>query len=273
MSFQLCFNTSTIRPAPLMEKIRAASEAGYSAVELWCDDLLDYVEGGGSLAEVRRVLGDAGLSVPDLVHLPGWMDAEASAFEGPVLDRARKLMTLGAEVGAPRLIAGPAHGQADLDLAADRFARLMDLGREIGCEPTLEFLGFVEHVKTVDVLMEIVRRADVHGTTVVLDAFHIYRGGGRNEDILKVPGDQVSVFHIDDVPDDDRPREALADGDRVYPGDGRLDLPGMLRMLSEQGFDGPVSLELFRQDLWEADPIEVAKTGAEKVRRLLGQAA
>ena len=119
--------------------------------------------------------------------------------------------------------------------------------------------------------MEIVRNADVANATVVLDAFHIYRGGGRDEDILKVPGESVGIFHIDDVPKTSLPRESLADGDRVYPGDGILDLRRMLMMLKDQGFRGPVSLELFREDLWEADPLEVAKTGAEKVRKLLDE--
>jgi sugar phosphate isomerase/epimerase len=116
--------------------------------------------------------------------------------------------------------------------------------------------------------MEIVALADAPDTTVVLDAFHIYRGGGSDEDILKLRGEQVSIFHIDDVPEDGRTRQELADGDRVYPGDGILNLVGMLKMLTTIGFSGPVSLELFREDLWTEDPFTVACSGAEKVRRL-----
>lgn len=267
--FELCFNTSTIKPASLDEKIRVAGDAGYGSIELWNDDLTEWERGGGKLSDIRRMLDDCNLTVPDVVHLSGWMDAEDSVFESELLAEARRRMEQGVAVGAPRIIAGPTLGRADLSLAADRYCRLMELGQEVGCLPALEFLGFVEHVNNVDVLMEIVSLADHPETTVVMDAFHIYRGGGRDEDILKVPGAQVSIFHIDDAPRTDRPRETLADGDRVYPGDGILDLRKMLEMLASQGFSGPVSLELFNEDLWRQEPGEVARVGAEKVKRLI----
>ena len=267
--FELCFNTSTIRPASIIEKIRAAGEAGYDSVELWNEDLTAWERGGGRLSELRRVLDDYNLAVPDVVHLSGWMDAPDSAFESELLGEARRLMEQGVAVGAPRIIAGPAPGQVDLDRAAERFCRLMELGLEVACVPALEFLGFVAHVNNVDTLMEIVALADHPRTTVVMDAFHIYRGGGQEEDILKVPGAQVAIFHIDDAPRTDRERETLTDGDRVYPGDGILNLENMLRMLASQGFSGPVSLELFNEDLWREDPCEVARVGAEKVKRLI----
>jgi len=269
-NFSLCFNTSTIRSASLLDKIQAAGKAGYEAIELWNDDLTAFEESGGSLGEVRRALDDFGLAVPDLVHLKDWMDAEESVFRRETLGEIRRRMEQGAAVGAPRIIAGPTRGQADLSLAADRYSELIELGKNIGCLPSLEFLGFVSHVNNVDVLMEIVNRADHVDSSVVMDAFHIYRGGGQDKDILKVPGEIVSIFHIDDAPESDKRREDLVDGDRVYPGDGILDLAGMLKMLSDQGFSGPVSLELFDPALWEEDPYKVAKTGAEKVRALIG---
>ena len=271
--FELCFNTSTIKPASLDEKIRAAGDAGYEAIELWNEDLTEWERGGGSLSDVRRMLDDYDLAVPDVVHLSGWMDAADTVFETDLLSEARRLMEQGVAIGAPRIIAGPARGQVDLSRAADRFRRLMDLGQEVGCLPALEFLGFVDHVNNVDTLMEIVNMADHVRTTVVMDAFHIYRGGGKDEDILKVPGAQVAIFHIDDAPETDRERETLADGDRVYPGDGILNLQGMLEMLAFQGFSGPVSLELFNEDLWREDPREVARIGADKVRRLIESAS
>ncbi len=203
--FVLCFNTSTIRPAPLMDKIRAAGAAGYEAIELWNDDLTAFEASGGTLAEVRRALDDEGLQAPDVVHLSGWMDAEESTYRKEVLGEARRRMEQGAAVGAPRIITGPAHGQADLDRAAERYCELMALGQEIGCLPALEFLGFVDHVNNVDTLLEIVEKANHPDTTVVMDAFHIYRGGGKEEDILKVPGDRVAIFHIDDAPATERP--------------------------------------------------------------------
>lgn len=71
--FMLFFNTSTIRPAPLMNKIRAAGAAGYEAIELWNDDLTAFEASGGTLAEVRRALDGEGLRPTWFICPGGWM--------------------------------------------------------------------------------------------------------------------------------------------------------------------------------------------------------
>ena len=52
--FLYCLNSSTIRPTPLLDKIRTAGQAGYSAIELWHDDIDAYLAGGGKLADIKK---------------------------------------------------------------------------------------------------------------------------------------------------------------------------------------------------------------------------
>jgi sugar phosphate isomerase/epimerase len=40
-------------------------------------------------------------------------------------------------------------------------------------------------------------------------------------------------------------------------------------LLAQIGFHGWLSLELFREDLWARDPLEVAQTGLEKMRAVV----
>ncbi len=55
MSFTVCLNTSTIKPQPLLEKIRIAAEAGFAGVELWLNDIYEYVgRGVKSVTSNRR---------------------------------------------------------------------------------------------------------------------------------------------------------------------------------------------------------------------------
>ena len=54
--FTLCFNTSTIRPTAIQDKIKVAAEAGYEAVELWNDDLTGFERAGGKLSEIKQML-------------------------------------------------------------------------------------------------------------------------------------------------------------------------------------------------------------------------
>lgn len=71
-AFKYSLNSSTIKPAPVLEKIRVAAAAGYSAIELWHDDLDRHVAEGGTLQDVRKALDDTGLEVPTTVMLKGW---------------------------------------------------------------------------------------------------------------------------------------------------------------------------------------------------------
>ena len=60
-------------------------------------------------------------------------------------------------------------------------------------------------------------------------------------------------------------------GDRVYPGDGHLNLKRELELLRKIGYDRWLSLELFREDLWASNPLEVARIGLDKMRAVAEQ--
>ena len=55
------------------------------------------------------------------------------------------------------------------------------------------------------------------------------------------------------------------------PGEGIFDLQRYLELLRQIGYNGFLSLELFREDLWAGDPLEVVRTGLEKMRAVVEQ--
>ena len=106
MPFKLCLNTSTIRPQPLLEKIRLTAEAGFEGIELWINDIYEHVGRGGEVSDVEKALADHGLIVPCMIALRGW--GEASELEYPLmLDEARRRMELAARLGSPWVVATP----------------------------------------------------------------------------------------------------------------------------------------------------------------------
>ena len=70
--FLYCLNSSTIKPTPILEKIAIAGEVGYSAIELWHDDIDAYLATGGQLADIQKALESQGLQVPTTIFLKGW---------------------------------------------------------------------------------------------------------------------------------------------------------------------------------------------------------
>ena len=122
-----CLNSSTIRPVPILDKIRIAAEAGYSAIELWHDDIDLHLSKGGQLADVRKAVSDHGLTVPTTIYLKGWADPDDSVRQRE-LDECKRRMSQSVAVGARHIISGPPPGTCDHAFVAAKYAELLDLG-------------------------------------------------------------------------------------------------------------------------------------------------
>jgi sugar phosphate isomerase/epimerase len=264
--FTYCLNTSTIRPTPLLEKIRIAGRAGYRAIEPWNDEITEYLDAGGTIDDLKSALDDAGLKVVSVIALHGWVTAEGDEY-ARVLDDCRRRMDQAAALGSPYIVASPPREVVDLGRATERFRDLLRLGREAGVAPSMEFLGFVEGIKSVASAWSIASGSGDPGATIVADVFHLIRGGGAIDDLLTIPGDRLANFHINDVPAVPDPR-TQTDADRVMVGDGIADLPRVIANLRAIGYHGPISLELFNRDLWKQDPAEVVRRGLELIQAL-----
>jgi sugar phosphate isomerase/epimerase len=262
--FIYCLNSSTIRPVPILSKIEIAGKAGYEAIELWHDDIDAHLARGGTLAEIRKALADQRLTVPTTIYLKGWFET-TGAEHVRELDECKRRMQQAVEVGAIHVIAGPPGGMADHDLGARNYRELLEIGLAMGVRPAMEFLGFVDDINTIEDALEVITKADHPAGTLVLDPFHIFRGGGSAESIARLKAGQVAIMHFNDAPASPPPVQQH-DKDRVYPGDGHLDLKRELDLLRQIGYDRWLSLELFREDLWVSDPLEVARVGLEKMR-------
>ena len=259
-----CLNSSTIRPVPILDKIRIAAEAGYSAIELWHDDIDLHLSKGGQLADVRKAVSDHGLTVPTTIYLKGWADPDDSVRQRE-LDECKRRMSQSVAVGARHIISGPPPGACDHAFVAAKYAELLDLGLSLGVKPAFEYLGFVDDINTIDAAIEIITRSGHPQATVVLDPFHCFRGGAGFESISKLKASQIAISHFNDTPATP-PRIEQHDHSRVLPGDGHLDLRRYLDLLRQVGYRSWLSLELFNEDLWARDPREVAKLGLDKMR-------
>src|SRR6516162_1398386 len=262
--FLYCLNSSTIRPTPILKKIEIAGKAGYTAIELWHDDIDAHLASGGTLREIRKALDDQNLDVPTTIYVKGWFETTGAAHTAE-LDECKRRMAQSVEVGALHVIAGPPAGMADHDQGARNYRELLEIGLSMGVRPAMEFLGFVDDINTIEDALEIITRAGHPAGTIVLDPFHIFRGGGSPEGIARLRDSQIAIMHFNDSPASP-PRETQHDKDRVYPGDGHLDLARELNLLRKVGYDRWLSLELFREDLWAANPLEVARIGLDKMR-------
>ena len=275
-AIRYCLNTSTVRGQDLTvpEQIKLASDAGYDAIEPWIRDLRKFVENGGSLADLKKQIDDAGLTVESAIGFAQWI-VDDDAARAKALEEARSDMQLLKSIGGKRIAAPPigAHKKAgpQLPAIATRYRKLLELGAETGVTPQLELWGFSKTLSRLGELAYVATEAGHPDACVLPDFYHIYKGGSDFAGLEMIEASRMHVFHINDYPADPV-REKIGDEDRVYPGDGVCELPKIIRGLIDSGFVGCFSLELFNREYWKQDPLKVAKTGLEKTKAVVEEA-
>ena len=267
-TFQFCLNTSTIKPQPLLKKIELAANAGFEGIELWINDIYDFIGRGGEVRDVEQALEDHGLFVPSVIAIRQWGDMDGWEYE-LVKDEARRRFALGARLGAKYIVATPPLEQEGQGHLPGRYRDLLEIGRQEGIKPTFEYISFFKSVYKLADAWRIVQEANDPDATLILDAFHNWNSDSTLDELRQIPADRISHYHIDDA-HPDKPSCTQKDPDRVMVGDGQIDLAAEIAVLREIGYKGTVSLELFNAELWEKDPADVLAIGIERMQELMG---
>jgi 2-keto-myo-inositol isomerase len=271
--FRFCLNTSTIsgQQLGLKRNIEIAAEAGYDSLELWVRDVQGYLEDGNTLESLNRFIRDAGLEVANAIGFAPWMadDDEVSA-RGFI--QMKEEMEMMAAIGCTR-IAAPAAGQfinPEINLfdAGEKYRRLIDLGRETGVMPQLEFWGASRVLYHIGQTLMIAAVAGDPDIRLLPDVYHMFRGGTDYNTLKMLQGHTIEIFHMNDYVTH-IPRTEQTDADRVYPGDGAAPMQQIMDDLKIMGGVKYLSLELFNRTYWEQDALEVARTGLEKMKRFV----
>ena len=265
--WKTCLNTSTIKTTPLLDKIRVTATAGFDAIELWINDIYEYIGRGGEARDVEIALKDYGLTIPCMIALRGWGEAVGQEYQ-IMLEEARRRMELAARFGSPYIVATPPREPCNLQQLTDRYGDLLEIGREVGVKPTFEYISFFQGAQTLDIAWQIVQNVGDPEATLIVDAFHTWNSRSNPKLLREIPGPRISHYHIDDG-NADIPRYEQTDPDRVMISDGLIDLAAEIQILHEIGYNGMISLELFNQQLWLQDPLEVARQGKERLDAIL----
>jgi 4-hydroxyphenylpyruvate dioxygenase len=244
----------------LPEKLEAAAAARFDAVEIFESDLLYYA---GAPADVRRRASDLGLAIA--LYQP-FRDFEGAPRERRArnLDRAERKFDVMHELGvnrlllcsnvAPDTILDDAPAIEDLALLAERAARR---GFRIGYEA----LSWGRHVSTWRHAWRIVETVGSAHLGLILDSFHTLALGDDPSGIAALPGDRIVFVQIADAPRLSMDPLSWSRHFRCFPGQGDFDLAGFLAPVVASGYGGPISLEIFSDDLRAADAKHAALDG------------
>jgi 2-keto-myo-inositol isomerase len=268
----LCLDTATIRPASLEEKVRIAAKAGYDAIEPWDGELQEYEEKGGNLADLGKKIKDLGLFVPSVIGLWNALPPTQQLWDASLKDTRRR-MKMAAAIGAQHIQTIPDTVGTNYDPAwvAARYRDIIEIGvNEFNIQPALVFVKFFP-LKTMGQAAAIAMDANHPKAKIIPDVYHMYISGAGFDGIKLLRGDMIAIFQFNDAPSSPAFSE-LKDEHRVYPGDGILPLPSILKDLKATGFKGCVSLEMYNPQYWKENPMQVAETGLKKTLAVIRKA-
>jgi sugar phosphate isomerase/epimerase len=222
------------------ELVTCAAEAGFSHVGIRLlpatptEPQYDIVGDTALLREVESRLADTGIEVLDAEIFRLKPDTRIPDYEAAIATAAR----LGA---SELLVAGndPEEGRL-----VESFGAFCDLAGSYGLDACLEFMPWTD-AKDLRQAARIVEGAARDNGGVLIDAFHFSRSESRLDDLASIPSSRLHYLQLCDVPTTIPPTMdailAEARAERLFPGEGGVDLLGLLRALPREL---PLSIEV-----------------------------
>lgn len=258
----------TVLELPPEDMVSCAAEAGFSHVGIRLipatdtEPRYDLIGDTPRVREMERRLHDTGVKVLDAEIFRMKPDTRVADLEAALATAAR--------LGASELLV--AGNDPDSARLVDTFAAFCELAQRYGLHPALEFMPWTD-AKNLRQAADIVQRSAQPNAAVLVDAFHFSRSGSTLADLATVPAARLRYLQLCDVPAAVPPtmegilHEARAE--RLFPGEGGLDLVGLLKAMPA-GL--PISLEIPTHTLARTVPaVERARRALAATQRVLAQ--
>jgi 2-keto-myo-inositol isomerase len=270
---KIALNGATTMQADLTADFHAANAAGFDYLEIWAAKLRTFLHHQTS-TELNELIAETRippLSINSIEHVT-FRDEHAYRA---IKDECEELSRIAAEIKCPFVVVVPGtlpgSGATRAEVVSESVSVLTELC-EIAARHEValafEFLGQPDcSVPTLDLAHEIVRTANRPNLGLVIDSFHFYAGGSTIEMVEALDPNLIYVFHINDA--QNLPREQLLDKHRLLPGLGILPLRELIAAFRKIGYDGVASVEIFRPEYWERDPLNLARDARIATERVL----
>jgi 2-keto-myo-inositol isomerase len=253
---RLALHTWTLDSTPLPEALRAARAAGWPAVELRRIDFARAAEAGRPAEAVLALVRTSGLSVACVGGQLGWMFSDG-AERRRLLDAVAESCRWARALGAPVVMSPADLGTGDLGHAVAGVRELGDRAAEAGVRLAVEPPSQAAQLNTVDRVRELLARAGHRSCGLLLDAYHLHRGGGGLRAVEDLAAEEIAYVQFSDVPAS--PPEPGRTLDRLPPGRGVVPFREFFRLLDAKGYAGYCSYEAPNPAAWARDPETVAR--------------
>jgi sugar phosphate isomerase/epimerase len=259
----LALHTWTVDTTPLEQALAAAKAGGFDAVEL---RRIDFVRHPNALDLVTK----GGLPVACVGVEPGWIFSSKGEEQERLFGVFRESCQAAVALDCPTLMSAIGPGTASLDEAVANIRRAGAIAAGFKLRLAVEYQFQHPVVKSLDILRDLVARAGEKSLGLLLDAYHLQRGGRPGAGFSDVPEAEIFYVQYSDVPD--APPNGPPPVDRLPPGRGVVRWTDLFRLLAAKNYDGYISYEAPNPTHWERRAADVAAEGAQATRDALAKA-
>jgi sugar phosphate isomerase/epimerase len=256
-------------PVPIAERVAAVANAGFSGLGLIADDLRA-VRASIGFPGLRELIADAGLHHVEIELIERWWiprGEPGNSYEvrDLLFEAADALkpafVKIGSELGPPT---------DDLSRLLAPLRQLADEAHAHGTRIAIETMPF-SVIATVPMGAGLVTAAGHAEVGLLIDAWHVFRAettldelrsAVRPEMIFGVELDDADLDVVGTLFEDTVDRRRLC-------GEGTFDLPGLVTVLRELGFEGPWGVEILSETFRKLPVTQAVKLAAESALAVL----
>ncbi|MEJ2902597.1 sugar phosphate isomerase/epimerase family protein [Pedobacter panaciterrae] len=253
------FGPTEISPFDFRFRVEAASKVGYKGIGLVHADLMATIDKIG-FSEMKTILETNGIKHLEFEFLDNWFETGEARRTS---DKMRQELLHAAEtLGARNIKIAPGLFRDDINipLMSEEFAKISQEAADAGTTIVLEIMPF-SNVNSIDTALEIVQGANHPNGGLLLDVWHLSRGGIAFSEIEKIPLEFIGAVELDDA--DRYPIDPLWQDTihkRKLPGQGTLDIRGFIKAIQSKGYKGPWGVEVLSEVIRKLPLEEMAKS-------------
>lgn len=261
---RLSLNSATTKKWTLAEVVDGCVRAGIPAIAPW----RDRVEEAG-LDKAAKLIKDAGLRVSSLCR-GGFLTAADSQGQAAAMADNRAAVLEAAALDTRDLflvVGGLAPGEKDVVAArrrvADRLADLAPFAAENGIRLVLEplhpmYAADRAVISTLGQALDLAGPFDAKDVGVAVDTFHVWWDPELKSQIERAGHDhRIASYQVCDF---NMPIAADPLLSRGFMGDGVVDFATIGTWVRDAGYTGDIEVEIFNQEIWDADGDTVLET-------------
>lgn len=261
-------------PWGFRERVEAAARAGYTGFGMKQADLRETLS-RYSFAQMRRILADNGIRYLELEALFGWYSAGA---ERACSDADRNLLLQAASgLGAHHVKAAGDFGMQlqsqSVERMHDEFQLLARQALAAGTLITLEPI-VISSIPDIDTALQVLGASAGAGGGLMLDSWHVARGGMSLAQIAALPAGYIGGVELDDgtlQPVGSELEDTL--NRRRLCGDGEFDLQGLIGAARTAGYQGPWGVEIISAEQRSRSLQEAAQLSCQAAAALFTPAS